>query len=220
MLKIGHRGAKGHVPENTIESFLKAFELGADGIELDVHLSADEEAVVIHDATVDRTIHNASGFVNDFTVAECQKIGIPTLVKVFHILPENAFLNIEIKEPKATKIVVATIEKFVRLKEIKYQNIVVSSFNWEVLKEIKAVNKAIQVGVLTEDTIATAFEFATTIQAYSINPYFKLLTQDFIQKAKENQFKIHTWTVNSLEDITFVKNFGVDAIISDFPDRL
>lgn len=220
MLKIGHRGAKGHVPENTIESFLKAFELGADGIELDVHLSADEEAVVIHDETVDRTINNASGFVNDFTVAECQKIGIPTLVEVFHILPENAFVNIEIKESKATKIVVATIEKFVRLKEIEYQNIVVSSFNWEVLKEIKAVNKAIQVGVLTEDTLATAFEFATTIQAYSINPYFKLLTQDFIQKAKENQFKIHTWTVNSPEDITFVKNFGVDAIISDFPDRL
>jgi len=220
MLKIGHRGAKGHVPENTIESFLKAFELGAHGIELDVHLSADEEVVVIHDETVDRTIKNAAGFVNDFTVAECQKIGIPTLVEVFHILPENAFLNIEIKAPKAAKVVVAEIEKFVRLKEIKYQNIVVSSFNWEVLKEIKTLNEAIQLGVLTEDSIATAFEFAKEIKAYSIHPYFKLLTQDFILKAKENEFKIHTWTVNSPEDITFVKNLGVDAIISDFPDRL
>jgi len=109
MLKIGHRGAKGHAPENTIESFLKAFELGADGIELDVHLSADEEAIVIHDDTVDRTIKNAAGFVKDFTVAEFQKVGVPTLVEGFHILPEGAFLNIEIKDPKATKIFVKEI---------------------------------------------------------------------------------------------------------------
>jgi len=220
MLKIGHRGAKGHLSENSIESFLKAFELGANGIELDVHVSADGEAVVIHDETVDRTIKNAAGFVKDFTVAECQKIGIPTLVDVFHLLPENAFLNIEIKAPNAAKIVVEEIEKFVRLKEINYQNIVVSSFDWEVLKEVNTLNETIQLGVLTENNVANAFAFAATIKAYSINPYFKLLTQEFVQKAKENQFKIHTWTVNSSEDITFVKNFGVDAIISDFPDRL
>ena len=220
MLKIGHRGAKGHVFENTVESFLKAFELGANGIELDVHLSADGEAVVIHDETVDRTIKNAAGFVKDFTVAECQKIGIPTLVEVFHLLPENAFLNIEIKAPNSAKVVVEEIEKFARLQEISYQNIVVSSFDWNVLKEINTLNETIQLGVLTENNIANAFEFAATIRAYSINPYFKLLTEEFVQKAKENQFKIHTWTVNSPEDITFVKNFGVDAIISDFPDRL
>lgn len=220
MLKIGHRGAKGHVPENTIESFLKAFELGAHGIELDVHLSADEEAIVIHDDTVDRTIKNAAGFVKDFTVAECQKLGIPTLVEVFHILPEGAFLNIEIKDPKATKIVVEEVEKFVRLKEITYQKVVVSSFNWDVLKEVKTLNPKIRIGVLTEESIATAFEFAKEIEAYSINPWFELLTPEFMDLAKQQQFKIHTFTVNSPEDITFVKNFGVDAIISDFPDRL
>lgn len=220
MLKIGHRGAKGHLSENSIESLLKAFELGANGIEIDVHLSADGEAVVIHDETVDRTIKNAAGFVKDFTVAECQKIGIPTLVEVFHLLPENAFLNIEIKAPNSAKVVVEEIEKFARLQEISYRNIVVSSFDWNVLKEINTLNETIQLGVLTEDNVANAFEFSATIRAYSINPYFKLLTEEFVQKAKENQFKIHTWTVNSPEDITFVKNFGVDAIISDFPDRL
>jgi len=220
MLKIGHRGAKGHAPENTIESFLKAFELGADGIELDVHLSADEEAIVIHDDTVDRTIKNAAGFVKDFTVAEFQKVGVPTLVEVFHILPEGAFLNIEIKDPKATKIVVEEIEKFVRLKEITYQKIVVSSFDWKVLKEVKILNSKIRLGVLTEENLAAAFELAKEIEAYSINPWFELLTTEFVELAHEQKFKIHTFTVNSPEDITFVKNLGVDAIISDFPDRL
>lgn len=220
MLKIGHRGAKGHVVENTIESFLKAFELGADGIELDIHLSADQEAIVIHDETVDRTIKNAAGFVREFSVAECQKLGIPTLVEVFHILPEHAFLNIEIKTPEATQIVVEEIEKFVRLQEIKIQNIVVSSFDWETLKRIKSINPEIRLGVLTESNLEAAFVFAQDLNTFSINPYFKLLTKDFVQKAQQKGFQIHTWTVNSPEDITFVKSLGIDAIISDFPDRL
>ena len=220
MLKIGHRGAKGHVKENTIESFLKAFELGADGIELDIHLSADREAIVIHDETVDRTIKNAAGFVRDFSVAECQKLGIPTLVEVFHILPENSFLNIEIKTPTATSIVVEEIEKFVRLQEIEIQNIVVSSFDWEILKRIKSLNSELRLGVLTEDNLEAAFVFAQELNAFSIHPFFKLLTKDFVQKAQQKGFQIHTWTVNSPEDITFVKSLGIDAIISDFPDRL
>jgi glycerophosphoryl diester phosphodiesterase len=220
MLKIGHRGAKGHVAENTIESFLKAFELGADGIELDVHLSADGEAVVIHDETVDRTIKNAAGFVKDFTVAEFKKLGVPTLVEVFHMLPEDKFLNIEIKASLATKIVVEEIGKFLRLGEIQLQNILVSSFEWAILKELKQLNSLIRIGVLTEEKTEEALAFAEEISAFSIHPFFGLLTDEFVRKIKQKGFQIHTWTVNSPEDITFVRNLGVDAIISDFPDRL
>ena len=220
MLKIGHRGAKGHMPENTIESFLKAFELGAHGIELDVHLSADGEAVVIHDETVDRTIRNAAGFVKDFTVSEFKKLGVPTLVDVFHILPEDIFLNIEIKEAAAVKVVVEEIEKFLRLGEIQLSAVLVSSFNWDMLKEVKILNPSIQIGVLTEENPNAALFFANEINAFSIHPHFELLTDEFIKKAKQKGFQVHTWTVNSPEDITFVKKLGVDAIISDFPDRL
>jgi glycerophosphoryl diester phosphodiesterase len=220
MLKIGHRGAKGHVSENTIESFLKAFELGADGIELDVHLSADGEAVVIHDQTVDRTIKNAAGFVKDFTVSEFVKLGVPTLVEVFHILPEDKLLNIEIKDAKATKVVVEEISKFLRLGEIQLQNIIVSSFDWAILKEVKDLNSLIRIGVLTEENPEESLVFASEINAFSIHPYFGLLTDEFIKKVKQKGFQIHTWTVNSPEDITFVSKLGVDAVISDFPDRL
>ena len=220
MLTIGHRGAKGHVAENTIESFLKAFELGAHGIELDVHLSADGEAVVIHDETVDRTIKNAAGFVKDFTVDEFKKLGVPTLVDVFHILPDDKLLNIEIKDTMATKVVVEEIGKFLRLGEIQLQNILVSSFEWKILKEVKELNSLIRIGVLTEENLDTALAFAKEISAFSIHPFFGLLTDEFVQRAKQNGFQIHAWTVNSSEDITFVRNLGVDAIISDFPDRI
>jgi glycerophosphoryl diester phosphodiesterase len=220
MLKIGHRGAAGHSPENTIESFLKAFELGANGIELDVHLTADGEVVVIHDPTVDRTIKNAAGFINDFTITECKKIGIPTLVEVFHILPENAFLNIEIKDAKATKVVAKEIEKFVRLNEISYENVLVSSFNCNVLNEMIALNSNINIGVLVENNLEEAFAFAQQINAYSIHPNYKLLTKEIVDRLINNKLKIFTWTVNSPDDITFVKNIGVHAIISDYPERL
>lgn len=220
MLKIGHRGAKGYVAENTIDSFLKAFQLGAHGVELDIHLSKDGKAVVIHDETVDRTILGATGLVKHFTVTAIKKLGVPTLVEVVHVLPPNAFLNIEIKDPQAAAIVVDEVEQFISLKTLSYKNVVISSFDWEVLKEIKRINPIIQLGVLTEGNLEDAFALAKKIEAYSINPWFKLLTPAFVAKAHASQFQIHTFTVNSPEDITFVKNLGVDAIISDFPDRL
>ena len=71
MLKIGHRGAKGYEPENTLASFQKAIELQVDGIELDVHLSSDNQLVVIHDKTINRTT-NGKGLVNSFTKTELQ----------------------------------------------------------------------------------------------------------------------------------------------------
>ncbi|MFK7032943.1 glycerophosphodiester phosphodiesterase [Flavobacterium oreochromis] len=220
MLKIGHRGAKGHVAENTLESFLKAFELGADGIELDVHLSADGEVVIIHDATVDRTIKNASGYIRDFTVQDCAKVGIPTLVAVFHILPEEAFLNIEIKDIFVTERVVYEIEKFIRLGEIQYKSILVSSFHWQVLKQIQQINPSILLGVLADEKPYEALEFAKTINAFSINLWFKQITDDLLQLAHRNQIQVHAYTVNSPEDIIFVKKMGVDAIITDYPDRV
>ncbi|WP_428224360.1 glycerophosphodiester phosphodiesterase [Flavobacterium sp.] len=220
MLNIGHRGAKGHVAENTMESFLKAFELGADGIELDIHLTADGEAVVIHDETVDRTIKNASGFIKDFTVADCSKVGIPTLVEVFHVLPEDAFLNIEIKNPEATLVVADEIEKFVRLGEIHYENVLVSSFHWEVLGKLSQINPDIRLGVLSEENSKEALAFAKEIEAYSVNVWFELLTPELIALARQHQIQVHTFTVNSPEDITFAKKMGVDAIITDYPDRV
>ncbi len=71
-----------------------------------------------------------------------------------------------------------------------------------------------------EENIGKALGFAKDIKAYSINPYFKLLTQEVIQECHKKNIKVHTWTVNSPEDIFWVKELGVDAIISDFPDRL
>ena len=97
MLKIGHRGAKSLEPENTLLSFQKAIDIGVDGIELDVRLTADGELVVIHDETIDRT-SNGNGFVNQFTLKEIQKFRIhttqeiPTLKAVLEVVNKKCFI--------------------------------------------------------------------------------------------------------------------------------
>lgn len=215
MLKIGHRGAKGYVAENTIASFQKAIELGAGMIELDVHLSKDGIPVVIHDETIDRTTYH-SGFVNQFTAEFLQSIGVPSLKEVFDLLENRCAINIEIKVFEATKPVLEV------LKNTKFpqEKIIISSFDWDVLNVCRFEERSISLGVLTELSIEEALTFAKKINAYSINPYFKLLNSENVQTIHQKGFKVFPWTVNNPDDITFVKSLNVDGIISDFPDRL
>ncbi len=219
MLKIGHRGAKGHVAENTVASFAKAIELGVDLIELDVYLSKDGEVIVIHDETVDRTT-NKTGLVSNFTASELNQMGIPTLREVLELVDKKCGVNIEIKDPLATQKVVEIIEEFETHFNWVYQQFQVSSFIWETLETISKLNSAILLGVLTEDSVASAMAFAKKIKVHSINPYFKLLNQENCNSMQNSGYKIYTWTVNSAEDLIFVKTLPIDGIISDFPDRI
>ena len=219
MLKIGHRGAKGHVAENTLASFQKAIELKVDGIELDVHLSSDGTVMVIHDETIDRTTCQ-SGFVNDFTSSDLKKLNIPTLEEVLDLVDKRCFVNIEIKDSKPTPSVLQIIQNYSSEKKWSINLFQISSFDWNVLEVCSLENNQIQLGVLTEDSVEDALTFAKKINAHSINPYFKLLISENVKQLHDNKFKIYTWTVNSKEDITFVKSLNVDGVISDFPDRI
>jgi len=219
MLKIGHRGAKGYVAENTLASFEKALTLNVDAVELDVHLSSDKVVMVIHDDTVTRTT-TKTGFVSEFMAFELNQMGVPTLENVLDLIKQKCIVNIEIKEAKATLEVLRIIEKYVSDHQWNYSQFQISSFIWEVLKEVSSTNTAIRTGVLTEDSIKKALAFAKKNACFSINPYFKLLNTENIQLIRENGFKIYPWTVNSEEDLIFVKSLEVDGIISDVPDRI
>lgn len=219
MLKIGHRGAKGYIVENTLASFQKAIELGVNGIELDVHLSSDGKIMVIHDETIDRTT-SGKGFVKDFTASQLKKYGIPRLEEVFDFINKSCFINIEIKDFKATSSVLKLLQNYILEKNWSTHLFQISSFNWNVLESCSLKSNHIQLGVLTEDSIENALTFAKKINAYSINPYFKLLNVENVKEMHRYGFKIFPWTVNSEEDLTFVKSLQVDGIISDFPDRI
>lgn len=225
MLKIGHRGARGYEPENTLISFKKAVELGVDQIELDIHLSTDGVVMVIHDETLDRTT-NGTGLVRDFTCLQLQafqvdkKQFIPTLEEVLNAIDKKCSVNIEIKSNDLAIQLVAIIERYVAEKKWTYEHFLVSSFEWTNLEQIRKLNPNIPIAVLTEKDITLALAFAKKIKAQAINPAFHLLTNENVGTIQEAGFKVYPWTVNEIVDINRMKEYKVNGIISDFPDRL
>ena len=225
MLKIGHRGAKGHAPENTLISFQTAMDLDVDGIELDVHLTSDLQLICIHDDTLDRTT-SGTGLINSFTLSELKALRIynlqeiPTLEEVFDLIDKKIFINIELKGKNTAKPVVDVIESYLNGKNWNYNHFLISSFDWIALQEVRSLNPNIALGVLTQTDLGLAIGFADFIQAKSIHPYFHLLNTENTALMQQKEFQVFPWTVNELEDIQKIKSFQADGIISDFPDRL
>jgi len=225
MLKIAHRGAKAYEPENTLQAFQKALDLNADGIELDVHLSADGHIIVMHDETIDK-MTNGKGEITQYTLAELKSFliagqyEIPTLNEVFDLVDKKCFINVELKNADTSSQVVALIETYIKEKDWTYEHFIISSFDWNALKEVQNLNPNIPVGVLTEENIDTALAFAETIKTKAIHPDYHLLNAENVSKIKQKGFLVFPWTVNTEEDIQKVKGYKVDGIISDFPDKI
>ena len=224
-LNIGHRGAKGHEPENTLPSFQKALDLNVDGIELDVHVCKTGELIVIHDFTVDRTT-NGSGTVSELTLSEIKAlringhIEVPTLEEVLELVGKKGLINIELKGRHTAKPVSHLIEKYILEKEYKYEDFIVSSFQREELEMMYLINPKVHLGVLSQASVTQALEWATAFSAKAIHPHFSLLTEENVQKTEEQGFKIYTWTINETEDIERIKTYNIDGIITDFPERI
>jgi glycerophosphoryl diester phosphodiesterase len=225
ILKIGHRGAKGCEPENTLVSFEKAIEMGADGIELDVHLSLDGHLIVIHDETIDRTT-NGKGVVNQMTLQELKSFiikenyTIPTLGDVLDLVNQRCFVNIELKNQDTAEKVVQLIESYISDKNWSINNFLVSSFDWNALQQVRFLNENIRIGVLTETDLDLALSFARFLKAEALHPDFQLLTNEYAAKIQEKGIQVFPWTVNDKSDIQRMKSFKVDGIITDFLDRI
>ncbi|MEO1010574.1 MAG: glycerophosphodiester phosphodiesterase family protein [Bacteroidota bacterium] len=225
-LVIGHRGAMGHVTENTLASVQKALELGVDMIEIDVFAIASGEIVVFHDRTVDR-LSNGGGPIEDYSWTDLQKLTltgnhkIPLLREVLDLLDGNTVrLNIELKGRNTADKVNTLVQTYVDEKGWKLDKVVVSSFAWEELERIREINPDIPIAVLVEGNPLEALPMAQKLNAEAVNPYFKELDQEKAQAIRENGFKIYPWTVNDLEDIAQMKRLGVDGIITNFPERV
>ncbi|TDW49837.1 glycerophosphoryl diester phosphodiesterase [Flavobacterium sp. 270] len=225
MLKIAHRGAKAYEPENTLKAFQKALDLNADGIELDVHLSADGNIIVIHDETIDK-MTNGKGFVNTLSLPELKRFlidgqyEIPTLKEVFDLVNKKCLINIELKNADTLTKVVSLIDEYVSDRNWSYEHFIVSSFDWNALQEVHNLDSKIPIGVLAETNLDLAVAFAETIKAKAIHPYYHLLNEENTKAIQEKGFLVLPWTVNIEEDIQKIKSYNVNGIISDFPDKI
>ncbi|MFL1010792.1 glycerophosphodiester phosphodiesterase [Jejuia sp. DST062] len=224
-IKMGHRGALAYIAENTIPSIEKALSFNIDGIEVDVHLCATGELVVFHDFTLDR-VTNGKGELKKHSLSELKQLKvkeeykIPTLQEVLNVIDKKCLLNIELKGRGTAAKTCEVIETYVNEKGWRYSDFIVSSFQHHELEDVYNINKQIPLAVLTKASVAEAIEFAETINTKIIHPNFALLTRGNVKIAQQSGYKVNTWTVNDPDTIARMKDYGVDGIISDFPDRL
>lgn len=225
ILKIGHRGAKGYVAENTLESIQKALSSGVDAIEIDIHLSQTGELVVFHDDTLER-MTEASGEIAMKSLEELKQLKvngqfkIPTLLEVLDLIDKKCLLNIELKGQRTAFETCKSIQLYTETKGWEFEHFIVSSFNHDELKTVFNINKNIDLAVLTDSDMEEALRFAQTIKAKAIHPYYQLLNQNKVKELQDLGYKVNTWTVNEVKDIALMKSYGVNGIISDFPDRI
>lgn len=225
ILKIGHRGAKTYVAENTIASVEKALDLAVDAIEIDVHKCASGELVVFHDFTLDR-MTNGTGEVAKHTLRQLKKLKvnnqyeIPTLEEVLDAIDKKCLLNIELKGRNTATTTCKIIEDYIKTKHWNVDHFIISSFQHQELEMVYKLNNQLRLGVLTKASVLDAIDFAETINAYAIHPNVALVTKDNVSLAQNKGYKVLTWTVNDQSTIERVKTYQVDGIISDNPDMI
>ncbi len=228
-LIIGHQGARGCAPGNTMASFERGLALEADLIELDVHLSADGHLVVIDDSTVDR-MTNASGYVKDMTLAQLKELDagswygpefagerIPTLAEVLEWAKGKVSLVIEIKNgpifyPGIEERVVEALEAYGM-----EENVI--SFDHRCVRRVKeprpGATGILYVGRLTDPVAA-----ASAAMADAIHPKADYLTAETVEAAHRAGLAVSTWTLNDPPQTKKFIGMGVDSIGTDYPDRL
>ena len=231
MLTIGHRGARGYIAENTLESIQKALDLNVDGVEIDVFRCASGEIVVFHDKKLKRlTGHN--GLIEETTFEELKNMlvagryRIPTLQQVLEKIGGKILLNVELKGEN-TAIPTATILKqYLSDSQSDIKKLIVSSKNWKELTLFKNQNTNIPIGVLShyniflEKGVDAIIEKGRELSALAIHPKFSILNKKAIDKMHSAGFLVYSWTINSPKDIQRAIRLGVDGIITDFPDRV
>lgn len=229
---IGHRGACRYAPENTLASLRKAAELGATWIELDVMLTQDEEAIVFHDETLDRTT-NGHGLVAQTPYAVISELDagswfspkftgekIPTFEAYLDAATQAGLgMNIEIKpnpgqDQKTAEKVVAILQRRTSIPPL-----LISSFSVEALQVVHALNKTLPLGLLLDKWIEGWREIAMQLDCVSVNLDRKLVTPQKVQEIKALGVPyVLAYTVNDKDHAAALFAMGVDAVFSDAPD--
>jgi len=248
LVNFAHRGASARAPENTLEAFRLAVEVGAGGLELDVRMTRDGEVVVIHDATVDR-VTDGSGAVAEMTLDEVRRLDagysfsydggrtfpyrgqgvrIPTLAEVYEEYPDTC-VNADIKEaqPEAEEAVFNVIQD-----AAAEGRTLVASTDHAVLRRFRRVSGGrISTGASRRE-IATFYVLSRLHIEALVNPAYealqvpvehrgiKLVTPRFLGAAHSRGVRVDVWTINDVAEMRRLLDLGVDVIMTDRPEVL
>jgi glycerophosphoryl diester phosphodiesterase len=232
-LVLAHRGASAYAPENTLAAFNLAFDLGADGIELDVTLTQDGVVVVIHDDTVDRTT-NGHGAIKAMTLAEVKQLDasfkfekqrgerIPTLAEALSAV-KRGIVNIELKSTtlKTDGIEAATLAVIAETRAA--DRVIISSFNPFALYRMAQLNPRLPRGLLYSANLPLYLRRAwlrPLARPTALHPDYSMVTREYVTWAHAKGYKVNTWTVDDPDEMKRLVELGVDAIITNKPDVL
>jgi glycerophosphoryl diester phosphodiesterase len=232
VIVLGHRGAMGHAPENTMASFRRALELGADAVELDVRLSRDGHVVVMHDASVDRTT-NGSGRIAELDLEEIKALDaggafapdfrgerIPTFAEVLAWAVDQTELVVEIKgDPEPDP---GVLEKTIRLigEHGMSGRTMVISFHHPTVRRCRDLDGDIATGILYGGRLADPAAAAREAAADSVRPAARLVTPELARGLHAAGLAVSPWTVNETAGMGELISMGVDSIATNYPDRL
>lgn len=205
-LLLGHRGARADktIPENTLRSFDLALAQGCDGFEFDVRLSADGQAVICHNASIQG---------HEMARSTAEQLALPLLSDVLTRYQSTAFLDIELKVSGLERITTDLLRD-----RAPARGYVVSSFLPEVLQALHELDATIPLGLICETR--AQFRLWDKLPVEYVIPHHTLVRPSVISEIKAAGKKILVWTVNVSTDMKRFSGWGVDGIISDHPKRL
>lgn len=226
---IAHRGSSKAAPENTKAAFTQAMKDQSDGIELDVHLSADNQVIVIHDPTIDRT-SNGKGFIKDLSLDELKKLDfgsyfsdefkgekVLTLTETLEIIKDIDLINIEIKKGyNINQGIEEEILKSIEKANLKNE-IIISSFNHDALKILKNTKNDIKIAPLLYARLYNPWEYAISLEAEYLHLYYKLVNKEIVENCHRYDIKVNVFTVDEKYDLSKMIEYNVDGIITNYP---
>lgn len=236
IIRIAHRGAsgRGHAPENTLAAFQAAIEIGVDAVECDVHCTSDGQVVVIHDRTLDRTT-DSKGAIQRLTLNEIKKADagswfdprfagerIPTLGEALKLMKRKVVTVVEIKQRDITDKVIEEIEKAKAVEEV-----VIISFHASALRDAQKINPQIPRAFLSNgrkpirrrsailELVQQAADFGGALDLFS-----KMVTPQLVRESHLRGVGVWAWTVDDEAEMRELAAMGVDAITSNYPEKL
>ena len=221
-LCIGHRGAAGHEPENTLRSIRRALELGAHGVEIDARF-IDGELIVLHDHRLERPT-NGRGSAARKRLAQLRTLDagkgerIPTLREVFETVDRRAFINVELKGRHTAAPVQALICEFLDERGWSAEHFLVSSFHRRELRAL--TDPRIRIGLLLTKPTPLYHVSARRVRAWSVHPAVRFTTEPFVADAHRRGLKVMPYTANTFDEIARIRATGADGVFTDFPERI
>ena len=229
---IGHRGARGEAPENTLAGFQYIHDLGIRAVEFDVRQLKDNELIIMHDDNFLRTTGTdqklydlKSTELTPYNQAsiwlDWEKQITPTLRQSLNIMQDFEHIEVEVKAVETIEQSEKLIDELHKQLQGFEQTAVITSFDLKIHQALMQQNTHFKHGLLVEDDIGeNAIDQALELQCCQIGWMNQLATDDLLQKTLNAHLKISVWTVNDIERAKHLREIGINGLITDFPKMM